>query len=98
MSRRQDKSKCLTESLGPNELSKLTKNPELFTSTRQCKEFLGDDYNTAAPFRRAVKKGDCTQMWCPKKGGGDYSNLAPWANGSPCGDNKVCMDRKCVDE
>lgn len=50
-SHRQDKAKCLTESIGDNMLSTLTKDPKLFTVSRQCKEWLQDDFNTAAPFR-----------------------------------------------
>lgn len=36
-------------------------------------------------------------MWCPRKDGNDGTNFAPWANGTPCGDNKVCQHLKCVD-
>lgn len=46
---------------------------------------------------QATKKGDCTQMWCPRTDGNDGTNFAPWANGTPCGENKVCQYMKCVD-
>lgn len=51
---RKDKSKCLTEQIGPNKLDGLTKNPKLFSVSRQCKEWLQDDFNTAAPFREVI--------------------------------------------
>lgn len=51
---RQDKSKCLTEQIGPNKLDGITKNPKLFSVSRQCKEWLQDKFNTAAPFREVM--------------------------------------------
>lgn len=87
----------MSEQIGPNKLDSLTKNPNIFYPSRQCKEWLQDNFNTAAPFRKVTKKGDCTQMWCPRSDGNDGTNFAPWANGTPCGDNKVCQYKKCVD-
>lgn len=50
-SHRKDKAKCLTEQSGDNMLTSLTKDPNLFSVSRQCKEWLQDDFNTEAPFR-----------------------------------------------
>lgn len=48
---RQDKAKCLTETIGDNMLTGLTKDPNLYPVSRQCKEWLQDDFNTDAPYR-----------------------------------------------
>lgn len=82
---RKDKSKCLTEQIGPNKLDGITKNPKLFSVSRQCKEWLQDNYNTAAPFREVIdifvwlsmELSTCLLIISGNKEGRLYPNVVP---------------------
>lgn len=39
---------------------------------------------------------DCVQMWCLRKDGRTETNRAPWVDGTPCADGKICQHQKCV--
>lgn len=41
---RDDQSKCLLTQDSPNKLSSFTRNKDIYASSRQCKEFVKEDY------------------------------------------------------
>lgn len=114
---RDEQSKCLLTQDSPNKLTSFTRNNDIYASSKQCKEFVKEDYaewhevTSFLIFQISKSKysspnqcshslfqypDDCVQMWCLRKDGRTETNRAPWVDGTPCADGKICQHQKCV--
>lgn len=75
--------------LDPNDQNRLP--GEIFDGNQQCEMQYGKSW-TLSPHR----KGDCSKLFC-FKGGAELSEVAPMADGSPCGARDWCIGGVCED-
>lgn len=68
----------------------------MFGLDRQCQQAFGDEY-THCP--NAPEDQACAQMWCREEGKiqcTTRNGSLPWADGTPCGEDRRCREGSCV--
>lgn len=68
----------------------------MFGLDRQCQQAFGDEY-THCP--NAPEDQACAQLWCREEGKiqcTTRNGSLPWAEGTPCGEDRRCREGSCV--
>lgn len=67
-----------------------------FGLQRQCQQTFGDKYIQCP---NAPKEHTCAQLWCQEEGKRQCTTRngsLPWADGTPCGEDRRCREGLCV--
>ncbi|KAH0623268.1 hypothetical protein JD844_031378 [Phrynosoma platyrhinos] len=69
----------------------------LYNLDRQCQQIFGKEFQHCP---NASQEDICSQLWCKLEAGERLCHTKngslPWADGTPCGAGKMCLDGHCV--
>nr|XP_003223216.1 PREDICTED: A disintegrin and metalloproteinase with thrombospondin motifs 8 [Anolis carolinensis] len=69
----------------------------LYNLDRQCQQIFGKEFQHCP---NASQEDICSQLWCKLDAGERLCHTKngslPWADGTPCGAGKMCLDGHCV--
>nr|XP_060643528.1 A disintegrin and metalloproteinase with thrombospondin motifs 8 [Anolis sagrei ordinatus] len=69
----------------------------LYNLDRQCQQIFGKEFQHCP---NASQEDICSQLWCKMETGERLCHTKngslPWADGTPCGAEKMCLDGRCV--
>ncbi|XP_042327049.1 A disintegrin and metalloproteinase with thrombospondin motifs 8 [Sceloporus undulatus] len=71
----------------------------LYNLDRQCQQIFGKEFQHCP---NASQEDICSQLWCKLESGERLCHTKngslPWADGTPCGAGKMCLDGHCVSQ
>uniref|UniRef100_A0A670YPS4 ADAM metallopeptidase with thrombospondin type 1 motif 8 n=1 Tax=Pseudonaja textilis TaxID=8673 RepID=A0A670YPS4_PSETE len=69
----------------------------LYNLDQQCQQIFGKDFQHCP---NATQEDVCSQLWCKLETGEQLCHTKngslPWADGTPCGPGKMCLESHCV--
>ncbi|XP_039190468.1 A disintegrin and metalloproteinase with thrombospondin motifs 8 [Crotalus tigris] len=69
----------------------------LYNLDQQCQQIFGKEFRHCP---NATQEVICSQLWCKLETGEQLCHTKngslPWADGTPCGPGKMCLDSHCV--
>ncbi|KAF7241193.1 A disintegrin and metalloproteinase with thrombospondin motifs 8 [Varanus komodoensis] len=69
----------------------------LYSLDHQCQQIFGKEFRHCP---NATEKDVCSQLWCKLEAGERLCHTKngslPWADGTPCGMGKICLDGQCM--
>uniref|UniRef100_A0A2C9KKF4 Peptidase M12B domain-containing protein n=1 Tax=Biomphalaria glabrata TaxID=6526 RepID=A0A2C9KKF4_BIOGL len=69
-----------------------------YSVNKQCKFVFGEEF-ALCPYSMTMNNPVCRRLWCTNSSDskiGCRTKHMPWADGTPCGDNKVCQHGDCL--